>query len=45
MLVYHCDELLPIGYMDSDLQSDRDSHKSTSRFVFALVVGLLVGEV
>ena len=45
MLVYHCDELLLVGYMDLDFQSDRNSHKSTFRFVFTLVVGLLVGQV
>ena len=36
MLMDHCDELLPLGYMDSEFQSDRDSQKSTSSFVFTL---------
>ena len=36
MLVYHYDEFLPLRYIDSNFQSDRDSRKSTSRFVFTL---------
>ena len=36
MLVYHCNELLPIRYTNSEFQSYRDSHKSTSGFVFTL---------
>ena len=35
-MTYHCDQLLLIGYTNSEFQSDRDSHKSTSRFVFTL---------
>ena len=27
MLVYQCNELLPLGYTNLDFQSDRDSHK------------------
>ena len=34
VLVYHYDELLPLRYKDLDFQFDRDSHKSTSKFVF-----------
>ena len=36
MLVYHCDELLPLGYMALDFQFDRDYCKSTFGFVFTL---------
>ena len=36
MLVYHGDELAPIGYTDSDFQSDADLRKSTSGYVFTL---------
>ena len=36
MLVYHCDELLPLGYMYSNFQSDKDSHKFSFGFVFTL---------
>ena len=36
MLVYHDDELAPIGYTDFDFQSDADLRKSTSRYVFTL---------
>ena len=36
MLVYHYDELLPLGYKDLDFQSDRDSLWSTFRLVFTL---------
>ena len=36
MLVYHSNELVPIGYTDSDFQSDKDSRKSTSGNVFTL---------
>ena len=30
MLVYWCEDLIPIGYTDSDFQSDLDFRKSTS---------------
>ena len=36
MMVYHCDEFLPLRYTNSEFQSNKDSHKSTSRFVFTL---------
>ncbi|XP_075083452.1 secreted RxLR effector protein 161-like [Nicotiana tabacum] len=41
MLVYHSGDLAPIGYTDSDFQSDRDSRKSTSRYVFTLGGGAI----
>ena len=34
MLVYHDESLEPIRYTDSDFQSDIDSRKSTSGYVF-----------
>ena len=34
MLVYQSESLEPIGYTDSDFQSDIDSRKSTSGYVF-----------
>ena len=34
MLVYQDESLEAIGYTDSDFQSDIDSRKSTSRYVF-----------
>ena len=36
MLVYHGDELAPIGYIDSDFQSYVDLRKSTFGYVFTL---------
>ncbi|CAA0820091.1 cysteine-rich RLK (RECEPTOR-like protein kinase) 8, partial [Striga hermonthica] len=42
MLIYQADELLPLGYTDSDFQADRDESKSTSRFVFTLGRGAIV---
>ena len=36
MLVYCCEDLIPIGYTKSDFQSDLDSRKSTSGCVFTL---------
>ena len=36
MLVYHSEDLIPIGYTDSDFQSDLDFRKSTSGCVFTL---------
>ena len=36
MLVYHGDELAPIGYTDSDFQSNADLRKSNSGYVFTL---------
>ncbi|XP_033510067.1 secreted RxLR effector protein 161-like [Nicotiana tomentosiformis] len=41
MLVYHSGDLAPIGYTDSDFQSDRDSRKSTSGYVFTLGCGAI----
>ena len=36
MLVYHDESLVPIGYTNADFQSDRESKKSTSGYVFTL---------
>ena len=36
MIVYSGGDLNPIGYTDSDFQSDKDSRKSTSRSIFTL---------
>ena len=36
ILVYQDESLVPIGYTDSDFQSDRESRKSTSGYVFTL---------
>ena len=37
MLVFQDESLVPIGYtLDSDFQSDRESRKSTSGYVFTL---------
>ena len=36
MLMYGKDELIPIGYTDSDFMSDKDLRKSTSGHVFTL---------
>lgn len=41
MLVYRCEDLIPIGYTDSDFQSDLDFKKSTSRCVFTLEGGAI----
>ena len=36
MLVYSGDELIPVGYTNSDFLSDKDFRKSTSSYVFTL---------
>ena len=36
MLVYHSEDLIPIGYTDLDFQSNLDFRKSTSGYVFTL---------
>ena len=41
MLVYQADDLLIVGYMDSDFQSDRGNTKSTSGYVFTLGGGAI----
>ena len=41
MLVYHDDSLEPVGYTNSDFQSDIDSRKSTSGYVFTLGGGAI----
>ena len=42
MLVYSEQDLIPLGYTDSDFQADRDSRKSTSESVFTLGGGAVV---
>ena len=42
MLVYSGGDLNPIGYTDSDFQSDKDSRKSTSGSIFTLGGGAIV---
>ena len=42
MLVYSGGDLNPIGYTDSDFQSDKDSRKSTSGSIFTLGGGVVV---
>ena len=42
MLVYLGRDLNPIGYTDSDFQSDKDSRKSTSGSIFPLGGGVVV---
>ena len=42
MLIYSGADLNPIGYIDSDFMSDKDSRKSTSRSVFILSGGAMV---
>ena len=41
MLVYQCEDLIPIGYTESDIQSDLDFRKSTSGCVFTLGGGVI----
>ena len=41
MLVYRCEDLIPIGYIDSDFQLDIDFRKSTSGCVFNLGGGAI----
>ena len=41
MLVYWCEDLIPIGYTDSDFQSDIDFRKSTLGCVFTLRGGAI----
>ena len=41
VLVYRCEDLIPIGYIDSDFQSDLDFRKSTSSCVFTLEGGAI----
>ena len=41
-LVYRSDELVPIGYTDSDFQADRDERKSTSGYVFTFGGGAVI---
>ena len=41
MLVYQDESLVPIGYTESDFQSDIESRKSTSGYVFILGGGVV----
>ena len=41
MLVYQCEDLIPIGYTNSNFQSDLDFRKSTSGWVFTLGGGAI----
>ena len=41
MCVDHCDELVPLGYMDLDFQFDKDSSKSIFEFIFTLGSGVV----
>ena len=41
MLVYRCEDLIPIGYTDSDFQSDLEFIKSTLGCVFTLGGGAI----
>ena len=41
MLVYRCEDLIPIGYTDLGFQSDPDFRKSTSGYVFTLGGGAI----
>ena len=42
MLVYSAGDLKPLGYIDSDFQSNKDSRKSTSGSIFTLSGGAVV---
>ena len=42
MLIYKASDLLPVGYTDSDFQTDRDKRKSTSGYVFILGGGAVI---
>ena len=41
VLEYQARDLTPLGFTDSDFQSDRDSRKSTSKCVFTLCGGAI----
>ena len=41
MLVYQDESIVPIGYTDSDFQSDKESIKSTSGYVFTFGGGAI----
>ena len=41
MLVYRCENLIPIGYIDLSFQSDLDFRKSISGCVFTLGGGAI----
>lgn len=41
MPVYWSEEVCPVGYIDFDFMSDKDSKKSTSGYVFTLGRGAI----
>ena len=41
VLIYGSEDMTPIGYTDFEFQSDRDSRKSTSGYVFTLGGGAI----
>jgi hypothetical protein len=41
MFIYHCEDLTAAGYAVFDFQLDRDSQKSTSRYVYTLDGGII----
>ena len=41
MLIYGSDELIPVGYTNSDLMLDKDSRKLTSGYLFTLGGGVV----
>ena len=41
MLIYDIDELIPIGYTDSDFMSNKESMKFTTGYVFMLGRGAI----
>jgi hypothetical protein len=41
MLVYHCEDLTTTGYIDFEFQSDRDSRKFISGYVYTLGGGAI----
>ena len=43
MLIYQDESLKPVGYTNSDFQSDIDSRKSTLGYVFTLGGGVISG--
>ena len=42
MLIYKASDLFPLGYTDSDFQTDKDKRKSTSGCVFTLGGGVVI---
>ena len=42
MLIYKASDLFPVGYTDSDFQTNKDKRKSTSGCVFTLGGGVMI---